>query len=126
MEYTIGDTANGHTLTEWGWVPTEQVALSEHIEAEVDRRMANSRTYAWLLWFFLGGFNAHLAYIHPKNRTMILALSIVAFIVTFGLSGLLWLFSWAFLLDGKAFDALRAEKRNEVEREIVTRKSLYA
>jgi len=25
-EYKIGDTANGHTLTEWGWVPTTEAA----------------------------------------------------------------------------------------------------
>jgi len=124
-QYQIGDVANGHILTEFGWEPTEQTITARQIEAEVDRRMANSKAIAWVLWFFLGGFNGHLAYIYPKQRWVIVVVSVALFLVTFGLSGLLWLGTWAFLLNGK-FPALREHTRREVESELLTRKALYA
>lgn len=122
-DYMIGSVANGHVLTEQGWVPTATLT-AQSVEAEVDRRMTSAKTTAWLLWFFLGGFNAHLAYIYPKHRFLIVGISVAAFLFTLGFSGLLWLGSWAFLLG--RFDALREHTRAEVERDYLTRKALYA
>ena len=60
------------------------------IEQTVATRTADTQRTARLLWAFLGGVNAHVAYLYPMQRALILALSIVGRIVTVGISGLLW------------------------------------
>jgi hypothetical protein len=136
--YAPGDIVNDHILSSEGhWMPLSPAppvppvpwgspahALEPSwasVEAEVDRRMASAKTNAWLLWFFLGAFNAHLAYIYPRQRVWIMVGSIGLWIFTLGLSGLFWLVSWAFLIGDHAFDDLRAHKRAQVQGELALR-----
>lgn len=92
-----GDVANNHVLAAdgmtWLYIP--------------DQRTKNAKGNAWWLWFLLGGINAHIAYLNPKYRWIIIGVSIGALIMTGGLSGLLWLVSWAWLLMPQAYNAYR-------------------
>ena len=143
-DFAPGRVVDGYTMTHDGtWVPAvtpgrpaAQAAPAGSappaapspglaVEAEVDRRMADSKTTAWLLWLFLGAFNAHLAYIYPKQGVWIALGSVVLFLITFGLSGFAWFFSWAFLLRGQAFDLRRDKIRLDVEREFAYRSAVY-
>lgn len=137
--FAPGSVFDGYTMTADGtWVPvapaTGPIAGSAApaapspglgVEAEVDRRMSNSRTTAWLLWLFLGAFNAHLAYIYPKQGVWIVLGSVALFFVTLGLSGFTWLFTWAFLLGTNAFDRRRDQIRLDVERQFAYRSAFY-
>lgn len=127
-EYRPGDVANGHVLTEamqWVPLPPPSPTSPAAIEAEVDRRTASSKLNAWLLWFFLGGIGAHLAYVFPKNRTVILIAGIAGVIFTFGLLGFaMWLFTWPFLLSEGMWRGFRDHVRREVEEDALRRHTL--
>jgi hypothetical protein len=71
------------------------------IESEVMRRTSGIKGTAWVLWFFLGGFNAHLAYLYPKDRVAIvggtLAFGFLGWVTTlllFPPIGFLWPMLW--------------------------------
>ena len=119
--YRPGDLVNGHILTSAGvWEPLASIGgAAGHVEATVAARTTNTVSNAWLLWAFLGGVNAHLAYLYPKKRALILVLSIIGLLITFGISGLLWIVTWAFIPSGvrNYRSHVRAEVQDEVLRQ---------
>jgi hypothetical protein len=106
-----------------GWEPHR---IAAEVEAETQRRTQNTTLIAWLLWLVLGGLNAHLAYLYPKQRALILVATIIACFLTLGLSSILcWLVSWVFLVDPQVYENYRREVRRGIEQEFVTRRALY-
>jgi hypothetical protein len=96
----------------------------QDVEQIVRARTSGAGTTAFFLWLFLGGINAHIAYLNPKNRWAIIGVSILLLIFTLGASSLFWLISWIWLLPN-SIARYREQVRNEVEAEILTRRSLY-
>lgn len=87
-------------------------------------RTSSAGTVAFLLWLFLGGINAHIAYLNPKNRWAIIGVSILLLIVTVGFSSLFWLVNWIWLLP-HSIAKYRQQVHNEVEAELLIKQSLY-
>ena len=123
QQWQTGDEANGYRLHDNGtWLPT---TLPAAVEQEVARRTASTKSNAWLWWLFLGGVNAHLAYLYPKHRTVILILSVLVLILTLGLSGLFWLVSWIWLVQLLTFDQYKQTIREEVQERMLRERQLY-
>ena len=95
------------------------------VEAEVMRRTSGSKGTAWMLWMLLGAFNAHLAYLYPKQRVWIIVGSIVLLVCTFGFSGLLWVINWIPLTGTSALNNYRRHVHAQVEQEWLVRRTLY-
>lgn len=84
------------------------------IDIAVRQRMSTAKSTAWLLWLFLGGVWANVAYLNPKHRTMIIVLGVVGLFVSFGIAAIIGiLFGWIANLGPAA--ALEAEIRREEE-----------
>ena len=106
--------------------PPPPSPLASQVQGEVDARMSSVRMNAWLLWFIAGGVAAHLAYLYPRNRALILTVAIVLFVVTVGISGVLcWLFTWPVLCASSATDEYRAKVRSDVETEMLRHRQVY-
>jgi hypothetical protein len=104
--------------------PDQPGDLNAWVDRQVEMTEPNTST-GWLLWFLLGGFGAHLAWLYPRSRGLVLALSIVGFVITLGLSGfVLWLFSWPCLLGTHALDQRRQVARERIGQDVLLRRNL--
>ena len=70
---------------------------STEAEAYWTARERAVKINAWLLWFFLGGFGAHLIYLADwkrETKLIVIVAWITGLILTAGTLGLSWLISW--------------------------------
>lgn len=118
LAHLPGDIVNGHRLWEdHTWRPLSTVEL---LDWRVQQQVRGDLTTAWLFWFIAGGIGAHLAYLYPRNRALILVVSIVLFVVTFGISGIcLWVFTWPAMLSGSALAQRKADTRKRIADEMM-------
>ncbi|WP_375003492.1 hypothetical protein [Aeromicrobium sp. CTD01-1L150] len=91
------------------------------IDREVLRRTKNAKRNAWVLWVFLGGFNAHLAYLIPGRKgILILVFTTVAGVLTLGIVVVwIWCFNWIPLMMSSTFDRHRTLVQAEVEEAVL-------
>lgn len=109
----------GPPMSEPTGAPTQQEVISI-----VMARTANARKTAFWLWLFLGGFNAHIAYLNPRHRWPIVIVSVLLFMFTLGISGCFWLVNWIWLGKGHV-EKYRLQVHAEVEADLLRQRQLY-